>query len=96
MATALAHNLLKSSSDVEEKDKNGHSAIDFLSKLSSVLASEVPGARRDVESLPWKKLPLIPVTEEIHKPSMLKSVSYNVMPCRMLIGHSKRNVADQC
>ena len=69
MATPLAQNLVKSSNDLEKAKANGHSAIEFLSKLSSIIASEVPGARKDIEALPWKELPLIPDVKEIHKPS---------------------------
>ena len=69
MATLLTQNLVKGSSDLEKAKDNGLSAIEFLSKLLSILASEVPGARKDVETLPWKELPLIPVAQEICKPS---------------------------
>ena len=69
MATLLAQNLVKGSSELEKAKDNGLSAIEFLSKLLSILASEVPGARKDVETLPWKELPLIPVAQEIRKPS---------------------------
>ena len=57
MATVLAQNLVKSS------------CIEFLSKLCSIIASEVPGAQKDLDVLSWKELSLIPVTEEIFRPS---------------------------
>lgn len=70
MATDLAHNLVKGSGSSEREAKeSGHSAIAFLSKMCSIIASEVPGAQKDVDKLPWKELSLIPVTEEIFRPS---------------------------
>lgn len=70
MATDLAHNLVRDSGSSEREAKeSGHSAIAFLSKMCSIIASEVPGAQKDVDKLPWKELSLIPVTEEIFRPS---------------------------
>ena len=69
MARVLADNLVKRSTDLQTAKDNGQSAVDFLVKLSTIIASEVPGARQDVTGLPWKELPLIPVAEEIKKPS---------------------------
>ena len=70
MATVLAQNLVKSScSSVHEAKESGLTAIEFLSKLCSIIASEVPGAQKDLDVLSWKELSLIPVTEEIFRPS---------------------------
>ena len=69
MATVLAHNLVERSADLQTAKDNGRSAVDFLVKLSTIVASEVPGARQDITELPWKELPLIPVADEIKKPS---------------------------
>ena len=69
MATVLACNLVKASSDFEAAKENGQSAVVFIAKLSKIIAAEfkVPGASKDLKS--WKDLPLIPVKEEIKKPS---------------------------
>ena len=40
MATDLAHNLVMGSNELEAKE-SGHSAIEFLSKLCSIIASKV-------------------------------------------------------
>jgi len=68
MAKVLAHNLVKGSSELQTAKENGQSAVDFLANLSSNIASAVPGAHADLKELPWRKLPLIPVSEEIKKP----------------------------
>ena len=66
MAKVLAQNLVQGSCSSEcEAKESGLTAIEFLSKLCSIIASEVPGAKK----LPWKELSLIPVTEEIFRPS---------------------------
>ena len=69
MAKALAYKLVDGSCDLQAAKENGRSAIDFLAKLSSVIASEVPQAREELQALQWKDLPLIPVVKEIHEPS---------------------------
>ncbi len=72
MAKVLAHKLVNGSVDLQTAKENGQSAVEFLAKLSSVIALEVPGAREKLQSLQWKDLPLIPVVEEIHEPSKYK------------------------
>lgn len=71
MATDLARNLVRNSSDEETAAEDLHtgcySAIEFLAKLSSIIAVEVPGVRRDLTALQWQDLPLIPVTTELHE-----------------------------
>ena len=69
MATVLACNLVKASSDFEAAKENGQSAVLFIAKLSKIIAAEVPGACKDLKQLSWKDLPLIPDKEEIKKPS---------------------------
>lgn len=73
MATDLARNLVRNSSDEETAAEDLHtgcySAIEFLAKLSSIIAVEVPGVRRDLTALQWQDLPLIPVTTELHEAS---------------------------
>ena len=70
MAKVLAQNLVQGSCSSEcEAKESGLTAIEFLSKLCSIIASEVPGAKKDLDKLPWKELSLIPVTEEIFRPS---------------------------
>ena len=69
MAKALSQNLVNRSHDVQTAKQSGQSAIGFLSKLSSIMAVNVPGALENLPSLHWKDLPLIPVVDEIHKPS---------------------------
>jgi len=73
MATVLAHNLVHNSSDeetaAEDLHTGCHSAIEFLAKLSSIIAIEVPGAREDLTSLQWRDLPSIPATSELHEAS---------------------------
>lgn len=74
MATDLAHSLVGNSSDEETaaaKDLHTgcHGAIEFLAKLSSIIAVKVPGACEDLTALQWRELPLIPVTTELHEAS---------------------------
>lgn len=73
MATDLAHSLVCNSSDeetaAEDLHTGCHSAIEFLAKLLSIIATEVPGAREDLKALQWRELPLIPVTTELHEAS---------------------------
>ena len=69
MAAMLAHNQIQGSSDLQSARDNGKLAIEFLAKLSMIIATEVPGARKDLEVLPWKELPLIPHVDEIKQPS---------------------------
>ena len=69
MAKVLAQNLVNGSHDLQTAKQNGQSAIGFLSNLSSIIALNVPEALENLQSLPWKDLPLIPVVDEIHKPS---------------------------
>ena len=73
MATDLARNLVHKSSDEETAVEDLHtgclSAIKFLAKLSSIIAVEVPGARKDLKTLPWRYVPLIPDTTELHEAS---------------------------
>ena len=61
--------LVDNSSDLETAKENGRAAIVFLTKLSSIIALEVPQGREEVQALQWKDLPLIPVGKEIHEPS---------------------------
>ena len=71
IATDLAHCLVPNSSDEktapEDLHTGCHYAIKFLAKLSSIIALEVPGAREDLKALPWRDLPLIPATDELHE-----------------------------
>lgn len=69
MAKVLAHKLVNDACDLQAAKENGRSAVDFLAKLSLIIASEVPGARDELQSLQWNDLPLIPVVKEIHEPS---------------------------
>ena len=59
IARVLAESLLNNS--------NGQAAIDFLEKLSLTIAIKVPGAHGDLEALPWREFPLLPVNEEIQR-----------------------------
>ena len=59
MAKVLAESLVNNSC--------GQSAVDFLEKLSLMVAIAVPGAHQDLEALSWRELPLLPVSNEIHK-----------------------------
>ena len=69
LAKVLSQNLVDGSCDLQTAKRNGQSIIGFLSKLSSIIALNVPEALEDLQSLQWKDLPLIPVVDEIHKPS---------------------------
>ena len=69
LAKVLMDKLVDNSSDLETAKKNGRAAIVFLTKLSSIIALEVPQGREEVQALQWKDLPLIPVGKEIHEPS---------------------------
>lgn len=59
VAKVIAESLLSNS--------NGQAAIDFFEKLSLTIAVEVPGAHGDLEALPWRELPLLPVNEEMQR-----------------------------
>ena len=67
MARALVYMLVDNFSDLETAKKNGRAAIDFLTKLSSIIALKVPQGRD--QALQWKDLPLIAVVKEIHESS---------------------------
>ena len=67
LAKNLAYKHLEVFSD--SVDQTPKVIVDFLIQLSTIIASEVPGARKDIKELPWKKLPLIPNEEEMKKPS---------------------------
>ena len=67
----LAKNLAYKQLEVFSDSKTSKVIVDFLIQLSTIIASEVPGARKDIKELPWKKLPLIPNDEEMKKPSIL-------------------------
>ena len=69
MAKVLSQNLVNGSHDFQTAKRNGQSAICFLSKLSSIIALHVPEALENLQSLQWRDLPLVPVVDEIHKPS---------------------------
>ena len=69
LAKVLMDKLVDNSSDLETAKENGRAAIVFLTKLSSIIALEVPQGREEVQALQWKDLPLIPVGKEIHEPS---------------------------
>ena len=69
LAKVLMDKLVDNSSDLDTAKKNGRAAIVFLTKLSSIIALEVPQGREEVQALQWKDLPLIPVGKEIHEPS---------------------------
>ena len=75
MAKALSQNLVNGSCDLQTAKQNGQSAIGFLAKLSSIIALNVPEALENLQSLQWKDLPLIPVVDEIHKPSKFEQNS---------------------
>lgn len=55
-------------------NSNGQAAIDFLEKLSLTIAVEFPGAHGDLEALPLRELPLLPVNEEIQRNTHSKSI----------------------
>ena len=69
LAKVLMDKLVDNSSDLETAKENGRAAIVFLTKLSSIIALEVPQGREEVQALQWKDLPLLPVGKEIHEPS---------------------------
>ena len=69
VAKVLADKLVTGSNDLQTAKENGQLATNFLAKLSLIVASAMPGAREDLKELPWRELPLIPVAEEIKKPS---------------------------
>ena len=65
LAKKLAYKHLEVCSDGETPKV----IVDFLIQLSTIIASEVPGAHKDIKELPWKELPLIPTEEEMKIPS---------------------------
>ena len=73
MAKDLAKSLVHNSSDEETAAVDPHtgclSAIEFLAKLSSIIALKVPGACKDLTALPWRDVPLIPESSELHEAS---------------------------
>ena len=69
MAKVLAENLVNSSC--------GKSALDFLEKLSLMVAIAVPGVYADLEAFSWRDLPLLLLSEEIHKDSTGQCISIN-------------------
>ena len=72
VAKVVAESLLSSS--------NGQAAIDFLEKLSMIIAVEFPGAHGDLDVLPWRELPLLPVNEEIQRNTLSESMYFNHAP----------------
>lgn len=70
MAKVLAESLVNSSC--------GKSAVDFLEKLMSLMvAIAVPGVHADLEAFSWRDLPLLLLSEEIHKDSTSQCISIN-------------------
>ena len=69
MAKVLAESLVNSSC--------GKSALDFLEKLSLMVAIAVPGVYADLEAFSWRDLPLLLLSEEIHKDSTSQCISIN-------------------
>ena len=65
----LAKNLAYKHLEVSIDGETAKGIVDFLVQLSTIIASQVPGARKDIKELPWKELPLIPDEVEIKKPS---------------------------
>ena len=65
----LAKNLAYKQLEVLSDSKTPKVIVDFLIQLSTIIASEVPGAHKNIKQLPWKQLPLIPDEEQIKKPS---------------------------
>ena len=65
----LAKNLADKYLEVSSDDETTTVIMDFLIQLSTIIASEVPGALKNIKELPWKQLPLIPDEEEIKNPS---------------------------
>ena len=72
VAKVVAESLLSSS--------NGQAGIDFLEKLSLTIAVEVPGAHGDLDALPLRDLPLLPVNEEIQRNTFSESIYFNHAP----------------
>ena len=66
---ALAKNLAYKRLEVFSDSVTPKVIVDFLIQLSTIIASEVPGAHKNIKQLPWKQLPLIPDEEQIKKPS---------------------------
>ncbi|XP_015763067.1 PREDICTED: NFX1-type zinc finger-containing protein 1-like [Acropora digitifera] len=64
----LAKNLADKYLEVSSDDETTTVIMDFLIQLSTIIASEVPGALKNINELPWKQLPLIPDEEEIKNP----------------------------
>ena len=69
MAKVLAESLVNSS--------HGKSAVDFLEKLSLMVCIAVPGVQADLEAFSWRDLPLLLLSEEIHKDSTSQCISIN-------------------
>ena len=65
----LAKNLAYKHLEVSSDGETSKGIVDFLIQLSTIIASQVPGACKDIKELPWKELPLIPNEEEVKKPS---------------------------
>ena len=53
-------------------------ALEFVYKLSSVLALSVPGAYGDLHSLSWRHIPLILTTQELQDFSKSITVVHSV------------------
>ena len=68
IAKVLAESLLSNS--------KGQAAIDFFEKLSLTIALEVPGAHGDLEAIPWREVPLLPVNEEIQRDTCGESICF--------------------
>ena len=65
----LAKNLAYKQLEVPSNNETPKVIVDFLIQLSTIIASQVPGAHKNIKQLPWKQLPLIPDEEQIKKPS---------------------------
>ena len=65
----LAKNLAYKQLEVFSDSETPKVIVDFLIQLSTIIASEIPGAHKNIKELPWKQLPLIPDEEQIKKPS---------------------------
>ena len=76
IAKVLAESLLNNS--------NGQDAIDFLEKLSLTIAIKVPGAHGDLEALPWREFPLLPVNEEIQRDTSGNFAILLVFTCHVM------------
>ena len=81
VAKVLADKLVTGSNDLQTAKENGQLATNFLAKLSLIVASAMPGAREDLKELPWRELPLIPVAEEIKKPSKNMCTRHAISRC---------------